>query len=88
MLIERLTEKEQEVMAWYSNPYMEKAEICTKLGISSTTLNNHIAHCFEKLDETDRYSASIKFFACYPDFRSLLDKHLEKATNALINDYR
>jgi DNA-binding NarL/FixJ family response regulator len=83
MVIERLTEKEQEVMAWYSNPYVEKVEICSKLGVTLTTLNNHISHCFEKLDETDRYSASIKFFACYPTFRELLDKHLETAANSL-----
>lgn len=77
---ERLTEREQEVMAWYSNPYMEKAEICAKLNIAPGTLNVHINRAFAKLGETDRYPASIKFFALYPDFRSLLDEHLKFAT--------
>jgi DNA-binding NarL/FixJ family response regulator len=77
---DRLTEREQEVMAWYSNPYIDKIEICAKLNITLGTLNVHINRAFSKLGETDRYPASIKFFALYPDFRSLLDEHLETAS--------
>lgn len=73
---EPLTPKELEVMLLYSNPYYEYAYICDKLSITINTLKRHINHIFAKLEETDRYTVSIKFFRLYPEHRELLDKLL------------
>jgi DNA-binding NarL/FixJ family response regulator len=63
---EPLTPKEIEVMCLFSNPYFEYAYISDKLSITVGTLKSHINHIFDKLEETDRYSASIKFFQDLP----------------------
>jgi DNA-binding NarL/FixJ family response regulator len=70
---EPLTPKELEVMLLYSNPYFEYSYICDKLSISMATLKTHINHIFDKLEETDRYTASIRFFKIYPDHRKILE---------------
>jgi DNA-binding NarL/FixJ family response regulator len=75
---EPLTPKEVEVMCLFSNPYFEYAFISDKLSITIGTLKSHINHIFDKLEETDRYSASIKFFRLYPNFRNILDDLLDK----------
>lgn len=75
---EALTPKELEVMALFSNPYFEYAYISDKLSITVGTLKTHINHIFDKLEETDRYSASLKFFRLYPNFRTILDDLLDK----------
>ncbi len=71
---EQLTPRELEVMLLYSNPYLEYNEISDKLSMSTSTLKKHINHIFDKLEETDRYTVSIKFFRLYPQHRELLDK--------------
>lgn len=70
---EGLTPKELEVMLLYSNPYFEYGYICDELSISIYTLKTHINHIFDKLEETDRYTASLKFFKLYPSHRKILD---------------
>lgn len=75
---EPLTPKELEVMSLFSNPYYEYAYISEKLSITVGTLKTHINHIFDKLEETDRYSASLKFFRLYPEHRSILDKLLAR----------
>ena len=77
---EQLTPKELEVMLLYSNPYYEYGYICDKLSISIYTLKTHINHIFDKLQETDRYTASLKFFKLYPDHRKILDELLLNLT--------
>jgi ATP/maltotriose-dependent transcriptional regulator MalT len=73
---ELLTVRELEVMSLFSNPYYEYAYICEKLNISIATLKTHINHIFDKLEETDRYTASLKFFCLYPDHRKILEELL------------
>jgi DNA-binding NarL/FixJ family response regulator len=75
---EPLTPKELEVMCLYSNPYFEYAFISDKLSITIGTLKFHINNIFGKLEETDRYSASLKFFKLYPNFRHILDELLTR----------
>jgi DNA-binding NarL/FixJ family response regulator len=75
---EPLTPKELEVMVLFSNPYYEYVFISDKLSITVGTLKSHINHIFDKLEETDRYSASLKFFRLYPDHRGILDELLTK----------
>jgi DNA-binding NarL/FixJ family response regulator len=70
---EPLTPRELEVMLLFSNPYYEYGFICEKLNISIATLKTHINHIFDKLEETDRYTASLKFFKLYPLHRKILD---------------
>lgn len=69
---ESLTPKELEVMVLFCNPYYEYAFISDKLSITVGTLKSHINHIFDKLEETDRYTASLKFFRLYPQFRQIL----------------
>jgi hypothetical protein len=69
-------------MCLFSNPYFEYAFISDKLSITIGTLKSHINHIFDKLEETDRYSASIKFFKLYPNFRNILDDLLDKTTKS------
>lgn len=76
---EPLTPKEVEVMTLFSNPYYEYAYISDKLNITIGTLKTHINHIFDKLEETDRYTASIKFFRLYPTHRQILEELLRKA---------
>jgi DNA-binding NarL/FixJ family response regulator len=76
---ERLTAREIEVMCLFSNPYFEYGFICEKLNITIYTLKTHINHIFDKLEETDRYSASIKFFRLYPEHRKILDELVSSA---------
>jgi DNA-binding NarL/FixJ family response regulator len=75
---EPFTPKELEVMCLFSNPYYEYAFIADKLNITVGTLKSHINHIFDKLEETDRYSASIKFFRLYPQHRPILEELLTK----------
>jgi ATP/maltotriose-dependent transcriptional regulator MalT len=70
---EALSPRELEVMLLYSNPYFEYSFICDQLSISMATLKTHINHIFDKLEETDRYTASIRFFKIYPDHRKILE---------------
>lgn len=76
---EPLTSRELEVMCLFSNPYYEYAYISDKLSITVGTLKFHINNIFNKLEETDRYSASIKFFRLYPQHRQILNQLLNKA---------
>jgi ATP/maltotriose-dependent transcriptional regulator MalT len=73
---EPLTIRELEVMCLYSNPYYEYTFISNKLNITIGTLKFHINNIFDKLQETDRYSASLKFFKLYPQHRTILDNLL------------
>lgn len=75
---EPLSPRELEVMVLYSNPYFEYSYICDKLSISMATLKTHINHIFDKLEETDRYTASIRFFKIYPDHRKILEDLFNK----------
>ncbi len=75
-LLDPLTQRELEVMGYYSNPFLEKTEIATRLNISMNTLNFHINNCFIKLGETDRFSAAFKFFRLYPQYRTLIDLYI------------
>lgn len=75
---EPLTVRELEVMCLFSNPYYEYAYISEKLSITIGTLKFHINNIFNKLEETDRYSASIKFFRLYPQHRKILNQLLNK----------
>ena len=78
---EPLTPKEQEVMEYYSNPFLEKREIASRLFITVGTLNNHILSAFSKLGETDRFAASLKFWWLYPDCRDRVAGEIDKAFN-------
>lgn len=75
---EQLTPRELEVMVLYSNPYYEHSYICERLNISIATLKTHINRIFDKLEETDRYTASLEFFRRYPDHRKILDDLLNR----------
>lgn len=75
---EPLTAREVEVMVLFSNPYYEYAFICDKLNISMSTLKTHINHIFDKLEETDRYTASLEFFRRYPNHRRILEDLLNR----------
>ncbi len=78
--MDKLTERELEVMELFANPYLEKAEICAQLCISMNTLNTHIQHIFAKLDETERFAAVFKFFCHYPAYKYLLDQYIVLAS--------
>lgn len=67
-------------MELYSNPYLEKIEICDKLCISMNTLNTHIQRIFAKLGETERFPATFRFFERYPAYRYLLDQYVALAS--------
>lgn len=75
---EPLSPREIEVMLLYSNPYYEYAYISSKLNITIGTLKFHINNIFSKLQENDRYGASITFFRLYPEHRTLLNELLGK----------
>jgi DNA-binding NarL/FixJ family response regulator len=66
-LIEPLSDKEIQVMELYSNPFLEKGEIAARLFITVGTLNWYINNAFSKLGETDRFSASWRFWELYPE---------------------
>lgn len=76
---EPLTPREIEVMCLFSNPYYEYSFICDQLNISISTLKTHINRIFDKLEETDRYGASIKFFRLYPQYRKILESLISPA---------
>jgi len=75
---EPLTDREIEVMCLFANPYYEYAFISDKLNITVGTLKTHVNHIFDKLGETDRYTASIRFFKLYPQHRRILNELLKK----------
>lgn len=74
--IEPLTDREKEVMRLYTNPFLEKEEVASRLSISVATLSWHIGNIYSKLRESERYPASFRFFQLYPDFRNLIDEYI------------
>jgi DNA-binding NarL/FixJ family response regulator len=54
----RLSARESEVLALAACGLTHK-EIAAKLGISSRTARNHIAHIYDKLDIHDRAQAAL-----------------------------
>jgi DNA-binding NarL/FixJ family response regulator len=78
-LIEPLTQREIEVMFYYSNPFLDKKEIANLLSISMHTLNHHINNIFSKLCETERFAASWKFWEAYPEYLSQIREAILKS---------
>lgn len=78
--MDKLTEREIEVMILYANPYLEKCEICLRLSITMNTLNVHIQRIFAKLGETERFPAAFRFFCMYPEFKPLLEQYIALAS--------
>lgn len=59
--LERLTSREQEILALLAKGCLNK-EISSQLGISISTVSNHIQHIYEKLHVQSRTAAAAKFF--------------------------
>ena len=58
--VEKLTPREQEVLALLSKGYLYK-EISDNLGVSINTLRNHLRAIYEKLHVHSRTEATVKF---------------------------